>query len=343
MTTVNSPIFGTGLVPASGAITAELNSVTRRAFVPRLVVQIYQAAPFLSLMMRNAQRARGGLSPVTVPVQGSQFVTFGWTGYSGAFPTPPVVPGANVASWNLSIGTVPIPLYGMESLLQTTEAVIPLVKARMNDAKTVAVQAISNAIYGSAGSNTLAVNGLLDVYSTTDVGGTIPYGGIARGPNPYWQGNVYSTGITPSRSTMMTRIMQLTSLAGGESPDFILMSLSDWTTLMQDFLTLERYNTDPGMKYGNDDAVNSGFRALMLGNTPVLADPFCPKGTAFLINSRYLALYISEDANFAWSGFYSMIPNMQMASVGVLITGMSLVCTKPVSGMQLSNVTGGAF
>jgi hypothetical protein len=97
------------------------------------------------------------------------------------------------------------------------------------------------------------------------------------------------------------------------------------------------------MKYGNDNAVNAGFRAVMLGNTPVLADPFCQMGTAYLINSRYLALYISEDANFAWSGFYSMIPNMQMASVGVLIIGLSLVCTKPVSGMQLSNVTGGAF
>jgi hypothetical protein len=338
-----SPVYGTGIVPASGAITAELNAVTRRAFVPRLVVQIYQAAPFLSLMMRNAQRARGGLSPVTVPIQGSPFVQFGWTGYSGAFPSPPVTPGANVASWNLSVGTVPIPLYGMESLLQSTEAIVPLVKARMNDAKTVAVQSLSSAIFGSAAANPLAVNGLLDVYSTTDPAAGNAYGGVPRAANTYWQGNVYSTAITPGRSTMLTRIMQLQSLAGGEAPDFILMSMSDWTTLMNDFLGLEQFMTGPNLKYGNDNAVNAGFRAVMLGNTPILADPFCPKGTAYLINSRYLAMYISEDANFAWSGFYSMIPNLQIASVGVLIIGLSLVCTKPVSGMQLSNVIGGAF
>jgi hypothetical protein len=142
---------------------------------------------------------------------------------------------------------------------------------------------------------------------------------------------------------MITQIMHLTSLAGGEAPDFVLMSLSDWTTLMQDYMTAEQFQTNPVSRYGNDDAVNAGFRAVMLGNTPILADPFCPKGQAFIINSRYLALYISEDANWAWSGFYSMIPNMQMASVGVLIVAMALACTKPVSGMQLSNVTGGAF
>lgn len=341
-TTVNSPVFGTGIIPAAGAITTELNSVTRRAFIPRMVVQIYQAAPFLSLMMRNAQRARGGLSPVTVPLQGSPFVSFGWTGYTGAFPNPPVVQGANVASWNLSVGTVPIPLYGMESLVQSTEAVIPLVKARMNDAKTVAVQALSTAIYGSQGANPLAVNGLQDIYSATDPA-SAPYGGVARATNTWWQGQTSATAITPTRATMLTAIMELTSLAGGESPDFILMSLSDWTTLMTDYLTAERFNTDPGMKYGNDNAVNAGFRAVMLGNTPVLADPFCAKGTAYLINSRYLAMYINEDANFAWSGFYSLIPNLQMASVGVLIIGLSLVCTKPKSGMSLTDVTGGAF
>jgi hypothetical protein len=231
----------------------------------------------------------------------------------------------------------------MESLLQSTEAIVPLVKARMNDAKTVAVQSLSAAIFGSAAANPLSVNGLQDVYSTTDPASGNAYGGVPRATNTYWQGNVYSAAFAPGRSTMLTRIMQLQSLAGGEAPDFILMSMSDWTTLMQDFLSLEQFFTNPNMKYGNDNAVNAGFRAIMLGNTPIMADPFCPKGTAYLINSRYLAMYISEDANFAWSGFYSMIPNMQMASVGVLIIGLSLVCTKPVSGMALTNVTGGAF
>lgn len=335
------PIFGSGIVPNAGNIATELQAVTRRAFIPKLVVQIYQAAPFLSMAMRNAQRARGGLSQISVPIQGAQYVNYSWAGYDGSFPQPTVQAATQQAAWNLALGVVPIPLLGMESIIQSTEAIIPLVKARMADAKTVAVQSISTALYGTNNAAPLQMNGLLDAY---DTGTNAPtYGGIPRSSNVFWKGNVYSTGITPSRSTMVTRIMNLTQLAGGESPDVILMSLSDWTTLLQDFMTAEQFNTNPTMKYGNDDAVNAGFRALMLGNTPILADPFCPKGTAFLVNSKYLALYISEDANFAFSGFQSLIPNNQIASTGVLISLMALSCTKPVSGMQLSNVTGGAF
>lgn len=329
------------MVPPSGAIYNELNAVTRRAFIPKLVVQIYKAAPLLSLAMRNAQRARGGLSQITVPVQGASYVNFNWTDYSGSFPQPSVQAATQVAAWNLSVGAVPIPLLGFESLIQSTEAVIPLVRARMTDAKTVAVQSISTALYGSSASNALAINGLQDAY---DDGTTVStYGGLSRTSAPFWKSTVVSSAVTPSRDSIIAQIMRLTSLAGGESPDMVIMSLSDWTTLMQDFMDLERFNTNPGSRYGDDDAINAGFRCLMLGNVPILADPFCATGTAYFINSRYLALYISEDANFAFSGFHSLIANNQIANVGVLISAMALACTKPVSGMRLTNVTGGAF
>lgn len=334
-------LSGTGIVPGSGDIFNELTAITRRAFIPNMVVQIYKAAPLLSMAMRNAQRARGGLNQVTQPIQGASYVSFDWTGYDGSFQQPQVNAAAQNAAWNLCMGVVPIPLLGNESILQSTEAVIPRIRAVMTDAKTVAIQSIASAFFGSSGSNPLQINGLQDIY---DNGTYAPsFGGVSRSANSFWQGNVYSSSLAPSRSTMIARIMQLTSLSGGESPDFVVMSLGDWTTLAADFLSNERWNTDPGSRYGNDEAVNSGFRAIMLGNTPILADPFCPAGTAYLINTRYLSMFLSEDANFAFSGFHSLIPNNQIASVGVMISLMSLVCSKPKSGMALTNVTGAAF
>ena len=335
------PIANTGMVPASGAVYNELTAITRRAFVPKMVVQIYKAAPLLSMAMRNAQRARGGMSQVSIPVQGSSYVSFNWTGYDGAFPQPAVAAAAQTAQWNLSVGAVPIPLLGMECLIQATEAVIPLVRARMADASTVARQAMATALFGSSAGNPLAINGLLDAY---DDGTTVAtYGGLSRTSSTFWASTVYSTSLTPSRATMIARIMQLTSIAGGEAPDVIIMSMGDWTTLLADYMQAEQFFTTPNSKYGNDDAVNAGFRCLMLGNTPILADPFCPTGTAYLINSKYLALYLSEDANFAFSGFHSLIANNQIASVGVVISAMALACSKPKSGMRLSNVAGAAF
>jgi len=334
-------VTGTGFIPASGSITNEINAVTRRAFIPKLVVQIYQAAPLLNMAMRNAQRARGGLNQITVPVQGASFVQFNWTDYSGGFPQPSVETAIQNAAWNLSVGTVPIPLLGMESLVQSSETIIPIVKARMADAKTVAVQNIATSLFASSAGNQLAINGLEDVYDNgTNVA---TYGGLNRNSAAFWKGQLYTSSITPGRQTMLTQIMATQSGAGGEAPDFIVMSPGDWTTLMADFLALEQFRTTPDSRYGTDDAVNAGFRCIMLGDTPILADSFCPNGQAYLINSRYLALYIHEDANFAFSGFQSLIPNNQLANVGVVIVAMALACSKPVSGRQLSNVAGAAF
>jgi hypothetical protein len=142
---------------------------------------------------------------------------------------------------------------------------------------------------------------------------------------------------------MLSYLVQCTALNGGEAPDFCVMSPSDWTTLMQDFLAQETFQKTPGSQFGKDSVANAGFRGLMLGDTPFFMDPFCPKGTAYMLNTKYFAAYVSEDAPFAFSGFYSAIPNLQIANVGVVIIAMQTVCAKPISGMQITGITGGAF
>jgi hypothetical protein len=333
------PQFNNGLVPG-GAIGTELSALTRRAFIPRLVVQIYKSTPLLSLLMRNAQRAKGGLSQVTVPVQGSSFVSFGYTDYSGTFPQPAEVAAAQNAEFNLKVGVVPIPFMGMEAIIQSSEVVIP----RMADAKTVMVQQISTSMYTNNVANPQAVDSLPQAFDNgTNVG---TYGGINRNTtsNTFWQSNLKtSAGAIMTRSTLVPYFVQLTKYAGGESADFAVCSMGDWTTLLQDYMSVEQFNTMPGSMYGKDDAVNAGFRGLMLGDTPIFADPFCPTGTMYLFNSRYLAMYISEDAAFEFSGFYSTIPNLQIANIGVLLLAFNLVCTKPSSGYQIQGITGAPF
>jgi len=81
------PQLDVGLMPG-GALGNELVAVTRRAFIPRLVVQLYKSSPLLGLLLKNAQRAKGGASQITVPVQGNSFVSYSWSDYSGAFPQP---------------------------------------------------------------------------------------------------------------------------------------------------------------------------------------------------------------------------------------------------------------
>ena len=334
------PQFNQGMIPG-GAIGTELSYVTRRAFIPELIVQIYKATPTLSLLMRNAQKAAGGVSQITAPVQGSSFVNFSWSDYSGTFPQPAVQTAVTNAEFNLSVGTVPIPFLGMEGLVQSTEAVIPLLKARMADAKTVAVESISSSLFTNNSASNTIIAGLPQAYD--DGTNVASYGGIARSSNTFWKSTlVTSAGNVLTRAAFMPYLTQATYLAGGETPDFGVMSFQDWTSLMVDYTGLETFQSTPGSRYSKDDPVNAGFRCLMLGNMPIFADPFCPKGTAYLLNSKYLALYLSEDAPFAFSGFYSTIPNLQLGSVGVVVAALNVVCTKPVSGMQVTGITGGA-
>ena len=47
-------MIGTGIVP-SGSIANELTAVTRRAFVPKLVVQLYNSTPLLAALLSNSE------------------------------------------------------------------------------------------------------------------------------------------------------------------------------------------------------------------------------------------------------------------------------------------------
>jgi hypothetical protein len=178
---------------------------------------------------------------------------------------------------------------------------------------------------------------LRDAYGATGV-----YGGLDRATYPTWAGLAVTGGAALTRAAFIPILLKAVKNSGGEALDFVVMSIEDWTTLMSDFLALERYNNDPSSRWGKDDPVNSGFRGLLLGDTPIFFDLNCPVGLAFGFNSKYITLVIHEDANFAWTGWYSTIPQGQIASVGLSLTALNLVCSKPSTGVVISGITGGA-
>ncbi len=335
------PTLGTGIIP-SGAIGNELAAITRRAFIPSLVVQIYKAHPVLSLLLGNSQRAAGGVSSVTVPTQGASFVAYSWAGFDGVFPQPTDLTAIQNAEFNLKLGVVPIPFLGMEALVQSTEVVIPRLRAVMADAKAVMTQQIATSLYTNNSNSPLQVDSFAQAFD--DGTNVASYGGINRNANPFWKSTLKTAaGAISTRIGMATKISNLTLLSGGEAPDFGVMAFGDWTTLMEDFMSAEQFRTTPGSRYGTDDSVNAGFRCLTVLNVPIFPDPFLAQGSAYFFNSKYVGMYISEDAPFAFSGFHSTIPNMQIANIGVLILAFDVLCTKPVSGMQISGISGNAF
>jgi len=326
-------VLGQGIIP-TGSIANELTAVTRRAFVPKLVVQIYNSTPLLAALIANAQPATGGVSSVTVPVQGAQFVNGQWSDYSGTFNQPSVQQGAFVSEFDLKALIVPVPFLGMEGAVQLDHAVIPLIEARMNDAGNVSCDVMATALYN----NTTNLQAFIGLPGAIDDGtNLVTYGNINRSTSTWWKSKVYSAGnANPTRQNVLQYIAG-TVKNGAEVPTFAVCGFGTWTLLAQDFVGQESYVITPGKSFDEDkNGPRSGFRALMVGGLPVFADPYCPEGQMYFINSNYASLYIHEQAGFAFTGFESTLSNFQLGYIGAVVTLAELVVTKPKAMTRVS-------
>ena len=324
------PVLGSGILPAAGAVASELTAVTRRAFIPKLVVQTYNSTPLLAMLIANNQSASGGASSVTVPVQGTNMVTTQQSDYSGSFSQPQVQPGIQNAEFNLKLSITPIPFLGMEAAVQVDYAVIPIIEARMNDAGNNLASFWSTALYGNT-TNNLQMIGLPG--AVDDSTNLATYGNINRAANTFWKSKVYNAGsVNPTRQNVLQYITGTAKAAGGEMPNFAVCGFGTWALLAQDFIGQETYMVTPGAAFDKlEDGPRSGFRALMVAGVPVFADMNCPEGTMYILNSNYLSMYIHEQGAFAFTGFESTLSNWQLGYVGAVVNIAELVLTKPSS------------
>ena len=345
------PLPGIGVAPAAGGMYNELAATTRRAFVPKLFVQIYFASPTLFYMTGNSQRAAGGLNQITIPMQGQSMVQGQWTGYGGGFNSPVVTPAVQNGQWNLAFWVVPVPLPFGETIIQSTETVIPLLKARMNDVFAVTKQQFATKMFSNNSANAQQPDSF---YNAFDDGTNVPtYGGISRNAagNSAFKGNyinlnsgTWSLGTAGfTRQSMSNLLSYVTNQAGGEAPTFVVMNPGDYATLNNTFVATEQINPAPGNSYTMDTQVRSSFPNINIAGVPIFADYFCPVGNVYGVNVKYTTMYMSEDAMFDFSGFYSLVPLGQIGQQGVVVCGYDVVSAKSSSGFHAYNLQGSAW
>ncbi len=323
---------GVGITP-SGSAATELTAITRRAFLPTLTVQLYNSSPLAASLIANAQVMSGGISPVTVPVQGSRMTTHQWTDYSGSFASPAQQNGIQDAEYAAKMSLVPVPFLGMEAAVQVDYAVVPRLEAVMNDAGNVMTDAMATALY----TNTTNLQAFSSLAGGIDDGTNLAtFGNINRTANPFWKAKVYAAGsVAPSRA-LVAQYINGAVKSCGELPSYGIMGIGTWTLLQQDFIGQEQYNITPGSSFDSGSGGQSGFRALSVSGVPIFCDPYCPEGVLYLPNSRYMNLYLHEQASFNFTGFESLLSNNQLGYIGALMTIGELVFTKPSSMVRVS-------
>ena len=191
---MSGALIGAGLIPA-GPIGFELEATVRRVFAQMVVVLLYKQNPLLALLLRNAIRASGGVSPYVQPVQTGKYVNSSWIGPAGQFDIPPDVAATLNASFNLCALATPVTTMGLEQLVtQDAVAVTSRLMLKLNDMKNSALDKLAAALFSSniigGTTNVLQMYGLLDAYGNTALSQV--YGGIDRAVYPNWQGLVVS-------------------------------------------------------------------------------------------------------------------------------------------------------
>jgi hypothetical protein len=331
----STALLGTGYMP-SGATGQQLEAVTRRAFVPSLVVQIYQSTPILSAALGAAQTASGGVSSVTVPIQGTSMTAAAYTDFSGAFDPPSTATGITDASFNLAALVVPIGFAGMEGLIQHNAAVIPVMAGRMNDAGNTAAALLATDLATNATNGTNKIDGLPLIAADSGTYGNID----ARDTtNSFWAGNSYAAGVdTNTRATILKYIVGAMKFNGGEMPNIGVMGPGTWEKLAEDFVGIEQVQISPANSFpATTQQAGSPAGALVVAGVPIYMDVNFTEGELILFNTRYTSFYIHELAQFIFTGFASTIPNLTLGYIGVVVAALQFLCVKPKS---VTRVTG---
>lgn len=318
--------FSSGIQP-TGASFTEYSAITRRAFVPTMYVQLYNASPTIAALMQHAKVASGGISSVTVPVQGQSLTVPQWVGFDGSFSQPANIQGIQPAEFNLKGLVTPIPFFGFEGAIQADHAIIPRIEAVFNDATNSSVDVLSNALFV----NVTNAQQLIGVNAAFDDGtNAATYGNINRSSSTFWQGKVYSGGTAAPTRALVLQYLVGVNKYGSEMPTMAVMGLGTWLKLTADIASLESYQMQPGMGFDSDaDRPRALFRALDVGGVPIYADPYCPEGVMYIWHSAYTSLYFHSMANFSFTGFESLLPVYQIGYIGGVVSLMELVCAKP--------------
>jgi hypothetical protein len=206
--------------------------------------------------------------------------------YSGYDPLPVAAQDVlSAAEFAIKQAAVPVTISGLEMLQNAgKEAIIDLLDQRLAVAEASLANLLAGGIYsdgtGSSGKQVTGLNAAVPVANTT---GT--YGGINRATWSFWQNKVVDTsGLTASTLPAQMNSLWASLVRGSDRPDLILMDGTLWNLYVAGLQAQQRF--------ASAETGGLGFPTLKFMDCDVVLDGgiggFCPAGTAFFLNTKYL-------------------------------------------------------
>jgi len=175
--------------------------------------------------------------------------------------------------------------------------VINLVETKIKNLEKSMINKLATDIFSDGtGNSNKNILGLAAIVAATPTSGTV--GGIDRASYSWWQNSTQASlgawgSATNKYGRQTVNKLYITLTRNNDKPDMLILSPTDYLALKNEFELaelLQSNSTSVMRKYG--------IESFTVNNMDVVFDVACPVGTAYMLNTDYLKLYINENMNF---------------------------------------------
>ena len=273
------------------------------------------------LKMRGNQKTFSGGYKILQELSFAENSNAGW--YSGYDILPVGVSDViSAAEFNIKQAAVPVVISGLEMLQNSgRERMIDLMESRVTVAEATLANLISEGLYsdgtGSGGKEIDGLNAAVPLDPTT---GT--YGGIDRATWNFWRSQLENaadfTTIQADWNDLWAKCVR-----GADRPDLIVCDSQTWAAYMASLQALQRFMSP--------ETGNLGFPTIKFMDADVCLDGgiggFCPAGTAFFLNTKYIHWRPHADRNMVPLSPNRRYATNQDAEVQIMAWAGNLTCS----------------
>lgn len=282
----------------------QISAITQKYYIPKLVDNIFDTNPTLKFLKdKSYEKVNGGTS-IIVPLNYATNSASGW--FSGS-ETLDTSDNENItgAEYNWKQIYSNITIRRIDEIKNSGDsAILNFVKSKVQIAEKTLSDNLGTAIFNT-GSDSKAIAGFRHAFANTNV-----VGGISQSTYSWWGTQKNTSTTTLTLSALQTQYNAAT--IDNDKPDYI----STTRTIYNFYYNL----LQPQQRFMDSKMADAGFESLLFQGAPVVADSHCPASHLFLLNSKYVSLYVHPDEDFRFSPFQKPV-NQEVKIGRILWTG----------------------
>ena len=296
-----------------------VNSITHDFIQPKVVDQIFTDNPLYATLEANERVTMRGGESISWPVM---YDKLNAGSYRGMTPFPSQEKNISkraTLEWKQAYVDVVVSAYDANRA-RGPLAVMELVDELRQAATLAASDFMGFQVYGDgSGNGSLDLDGARAAFDDGVLYDS--YAGFSRASNPWWKGNVDSTGGAISKSGMNDSYGDAT--IGNAHPNIMTTTQRIWNRVWDTVIEQQRYEA------GNESnrTAKLGFDAIRFNGADIVHDSHCPGGNMWYWNTDYIEMRVQEGRMFDWTGWKT--PTNQDGQQGQLLFMGNFCFTSP--------------